>query len=117
MTREDGGRCAEPAAVLGHRELIGLVRHRANMLDKDAAFVGCVVDRVQVGANVMRARREVALLQLHDHAHVVAVITLVSIETPSTNRRFDAPRAGSSSGGQARELRFERRKSRRMLRL
>ena len=55
VTREEGGRGAESIAVLGHREHLDQVLHRANGMDGDVAVVGCVIDKAHVGTDVTRA--------------------------------------------------------------
>ena len=55
-TRWDGDRRSESVAVLGRRERVGWVLHRADVLDDDAFVVDGVVGEAQVGADVSRAR-------------------------------------------------------------
>ena len=71
--REEGGGGAETVAVLGRRERVGRIFHRANVLDNDVAVVDVAVVEAQVGADVACACRQVPLVELHDDAHVVAV--------------------------------------------
>ena len=119
LAREDADRGAKPVAVLGRREGTGRVLHRADMPHGDVAIVGCVVDEVHVDPDMACACRNVALVQLHDDAHVFAVNHTgrsVASSTKAASPGVDREHV-LDQGGERHEPRLKRRECRRLLRL